>query len=332
MRTLYSTALLTTCMIVLQSPTEASAEAIDPTATANSPAEIESSAIDVGDRAVSDTAFPQPTFPQPTFPQPTLRSAIPQIEFGEPIEPLTEDTAQPPMIQPEALEGGEAIAPPEVIDQRQFSNLQSSGSLAPVSIAPESIEILTGQAEPAPLEPSADPLQPQPAEPTEPVEAERFGTRGQRYLYVQGGGSVSFDRDDDSFAGMGLAGVGITDFFASGHSINLELNGLGFIQPGEDALGLNLGLLFRWHFVRQEDFSLYVDGGAGLLGTTSQVPEDGSAFNFTPQVGIGATFPVQDENHLMVGLRWHHISNANLYDPNPGRDSILLYFGLSRPR
>ncbi|WP_225894621.1 acyloxyacyl hydrolase [Leptolyngbya sp. O-77] len=171
------------------------------------------------------------------------------------------------------------------------------------------------------------------AEPAPPSAPERFGAVGQNYWYVQAGPSISFDPDDDGFAAFGLAGAGITDFFAHGHSINLELNKLKFIQPGDDAVGLNLGLILRWHFVREDTWSLYVDGGAGFLVTSEDVPaEGGSQFNFTPQVGGGATFRMRDQEHLMVGLRWHHISNAELYPPNPGRDSILLYVGYMWPR
>lgn len=171
------------------------------------------------------------------------------------------------------------------------------------------------------------------AEPHERSAPERFGTVGQNYWYVQAGPSISYDPDDDGFAAFGLAGAGITDFFAHGHSINLELNKLKFIQPGDDAVGLNIGLILRWHFVREETWSLYVDGGAGFLVTSEDVPADGgSQFNFTPQVGGGATFRMRNEEHLMVGLRWHHISNAELYQPNPGRDSILLYVGYMWPR
>lgn len=171
------------------------------------------------------------------------------------------------------------------------------------------------------------------AEPSESSTPERFGAVGQNYWYVQAGPSISYDPDDDGFAAFGLAGAGITDFFAHGHSINLELNKLKFIQPGDDAVGLNLGLILRWHFVREETWSLYVDGGAGFLVTNEDVPADGgSQFNFTPQVGGGATFRMRNQEHLMVGLRWHHISNAELYQPNPGRDSILLYVGYMWPR
>jgi lipid A 3-O-deacylase len=40
---------------------------------------------------------------------------------------------------------------------------------------------------------------------------------------------------------------------------------------------------------------------------------------------------VGNDVRLLVGARWHHISNANLYRDNPGRDSLMGYVGLSFP-
>ncbi|MGF1512619.1 MAG: acyloxyacyl hydrolase [Elainellaceae cyanobacterium] len=158
------------------------------------------------------------------------------------------------------------------------------------------------------------------------AETEAFGARGSDRWYIQGGAATTFDNE------FALAGAGLSHFFANGHSINAELNGMAFSQEGDDAVGANLNVLLRYHFVRQENWSLYVDGGAGILGTTDNVPSGGSSFNFTPQAGGGATIRLSDAERLMVGLRWHHISNANTFDSNPGRDSVMGYVGLNLPR
>ncbi|MEM9217240.1 MAG: acyloxyacyl hydrolase [Cyanobacteria bacterium P01_F01_bin.150] len=158
----------------------------------------------------------------------------------------------------------------------------------------------------------------------------RFGDRGDNRWYVQAAAATTLD--DDEARRLGLVGAGLSHFFLNGHSINLELNGLAFDQTGDDAVGLNLNAMLRWHLHRADNWSVYVDGGAGLLGTTNDVPAAGSQLNFTPQVGAGATIRLKDEQRLMVGLRWHHISNADLYPPNPGRDSLYGYVGWNLPR
>lgn len=158
----------------------------------------------------------------------------------------------------------------------------------------------------------------------------RFGHRGDDRWYINVGAATTLDNDEARR--LVLAGAGLSHFFLNGHSINLELNGLAFDQTGDDAVGLNLNAMLRWHLHRADNWSVYVDGGAGLLGTTNEVPAAGSQLNFTPQVGAGATIRLKDEERLMVGLRWHHISNADLYPPNPGRDSLYGYVGWNLPR
>ncbi len=160
----------------------------------------------------------------------------------------------------------------------------------------------------------------------EEEESADYGERGQNRWYIQAAGAT--DRDDDTF---GLVGAGASHFFAKGHSVNLELNGLAFDQPGDDAVGANLNFLVRSHWIRGENWSVYIDGGAGILGTTESVPAPGSTFNFTPQVGLGSTFNINDEQRMMLGVRWHHISNAGLYSPNPGLDTVMGYVAVDFP-
>ena len=97
-------------------------------------------------------------------------------------------------------------------------------------------------------------------------------------------------------------------------------------------VGLNLALLMRWHFIRKRDWSTFVDAGAGVMGTTSDVPSRGASFNFTPQAGAGVSIQLKEQRRLLLGLRWHHISHADLFGANPGRDSIMGYVGINFPR
>lgn len=155
-----------------------------------------------------------------------------------------------------------------------------------------------------------------------------FGSAQSWRLYVHGGGAVDVKTSDNALA---RAGIGFEHFIADDLSLNFEFTGLYVDQEGDDAVGGSFALLFRWHFISEETWSMYFDGGAGMLGTSSDVPDHGSSFNFTPQAGFGFTFDVGGDNRLMTGLRWYHISNANIYEENPGRDHICLYAGLSIP-
>lgn len=165
-----------------------------------------------------------------------------------------------------------------------------------------------------------------------PATEVKFGTRGQKHWYVQGAAATTLDRVEDFPRRFGLAGAGLSKFIFEAHSINLELNSIYFSQPGDDALGLNLALLMRWHFLRRSNFSTFIDAGAGVMGTTGDVPINGAAFNFTPQAGAGVSFKLEEQRRLMLGLRWHHISHADLFGANPGRDSLMGYIGVKFPR
>ena len=81
------------------------------------------------------------------------------------------------------------------------------------------------------------------------------------------------------------------------------------------------------HFHRVEPF---LTSGGGFLyfnhrmfGTTQQ-------FNFTAQLGGGVQlFTSSRRTAIDLGYKYHHISNANLGNQNPGLDSHMLFVGLS---
>jgi hypothetical protein len=81
------------------------------------------------------------------------------------------------------------------------------------------------------------------------------------------------------------------------------------------------------HYRRVEPF---LTSGGGFLyfnhrmfGTTQQ-------FNFTAQLGGGVQlFTSSHRTAVDLGYKYHHISNANLGNQNPGLDSHMLFVGLS---
>lgn len=155
-----------------------------------------------------------------------------------------------------------------------------------------------------------------------------FGAAESRRWMVHGALASNFDDTDH-----GLAGAGLSFFLADDFSVDFEANALYFDQAGNNAAAGHLNVLLRWHMFHDEPrtWTMYAETGVGLLFATDDVPEDGSRFNFTPQLGAGFSFDVGSDTRLFTGLRWFHISNANLYEQNPGRDAYMLYAGLSWP-
>ena len=185
--------------------------------------------------------------------------------------------------------------------------------------------------------------EPQPAQlsiPEAAALAPAFGDKGSWRWYLSGGYAKEIDSSHDEFV---IFGGGVSFFMVDNLSLNFELNGLYIEQENttgfpdsHDAWGVNFNLLVRWHFLARERWSIYFDGGAGVMGTTARVPgpdpdhsDGGTYFNFTPQAGFGASFEVAGNARLLTGVRWHHMSNARTSNNNPGRDSVLIYAGVS---
>ncbi|HMN97004.1 MAG TPA: acyloxyacyl hydrolase [Phycisphaerales bacterium] len=154
----------------------------------------------------------------------------------------------------------------------------------------------------------------------------RFGAADSMRLNILGAYANDFDD-----ASQASAGVGFSWFFVDDLSLDLEFLGAGIFQPGPDTAAFNGNLLFRWHAVSRERWSLYFEAGAGLLFAGEDVPQGGTPVNFTPQAGFGTTFDIGDDTRLIIGVRWYHISNARASRDNPGRDSLMFVVGLSLP-
>ena len=114
---------------------------------------------------------------------------------------------------------------------------------------------------------------------TEPdlVAPKPFGARGTSWFTVGAGIGHDFSRATDS----SLYGS-FSYFVADDVEIAGELGAWYFSQAGDDALGLAPMVVFRWHFVNRQSWSLFADAGIGVLLSTDDVPEDGTSFNFSP--------------------------------------------------
>jgi lipid A 3-O-deacylase len=71
----------------------------------------------------------------------------------------------------------------------------------------------------------------------------------------------------------------------------------------------------------------YIEAGAGVRGLTHPTINDdyrlGTAFQFTEVIGAGAQFGSHQQ--YQAGLRFQHISNASIKEPNPGINFTQLY-------
>jgi len=151
-----------------------------------------------------------------------------------------------------------------------------------------------------------------------------FGAAGSTRFTIQSAVSTEFGGNNIVFGGFGFE-----HFIADGLGLVTQINGLWTDQEGPNAGGINGALLLRWHFVARETWSLYAEAGAGLAWSTDDIPAGGTKFNFTPQAAVGVTLDIDESSRAYVAVGWHHISNAQVFDDNPGQDSAILHVGLS---
>lgn len=82
------------------------------------------------------------------------------------------------------------------------------------------------------------------------------------------------------------------------------------------------------NFARYRRFEPFVTAGGGFLYFDRPLFAE-TQFNFTAQVGGGVQWFTGRHSAFDLGYKYHHISNANLGDRNPGMDSHTLFIGVS---
>ncbi len=87
-------------------------------------------------------------------------------------------------------------------------------------------------------------------------------------------------------------------------------------------------LYFRWHFAEPR-VRPFIEISGGFLRTDRPVPEGHTRFNYTAQTGLGFRVPVTSGHDLLLGYRFHHVSNAGRVSPNFSLNSHVVYSGLS---
>lgn len=105
--------------------------------------------------------------------------------------------------------------------------------------------------------------------------------------------------------------------------------------------------LGRWHLLgttfdgrtraegaRDLDWTVFAEAGIGMLFSGEDVPAGGTSVNFIPTAGLGGTLRLSEGGtRLVLGLRWHHVSNARTSGDrrNPDFNAPQVHVGLSVP-
>jgi hypothetical protein len=128
----------------------------------------------------------------------------------------------------------------------------------------------------------------------------------------------------------GFASAGVSYYFVDGMSVGLEGTGYGISQPVNNAAAGSIGIAFRHHLFDTGRSTVFVDVTGAAFEATHDVPDEGTQFNFFTTLGLGATHHLGGNSNLMFGVRYFHLSNANLFgdDVNPSLNGVSFYLGL----
>jgi hypothetical protein len=103
-----------------------------------------------------------------------------------------------------------------------------------------------------------------------------------------------------------------------------------FVHYDDDPdYGASFTLLLRQYLSPGSRWRPFLSIGAGALVSTKKVPENTSRVNFTPQGGIGLAMAYSYRTIFTVEYRYHHISNADTADLNPGINSSSFHFSVN---
>ena len=101
-----------------------------------------------------------------------------------------------------------------------------------------------------------------------------------------------------------------------------------FIKPfAAEAAGGSF--VVKYNFLSFGRWMPFWDAGAGIFWTNlaPRISEQSTQFEFGLETGPGVHYFVTDRITWTMGVRLHHISNANLGDRNTGINGVLPYVG-----
>ena len=101
-------------------------------------------------------------------------------------------------------------------------------------------------------------------------------------------------------------------------------------QRANTAFGGGINPLnLKWEFATRGHVVPYLELSGGTLFTNRDVPTGTDNINFTSCAALGAHFLRQTSN-WSVEVRYMHISNAGLSDPNPGINTVQVRLGIGK--
>ena len=104
-----------------------------------------------------------------------------------------------------------------------------------------------------------------------------------------------------------------------------------FTQPNSAQLAGG-SVVLKYNFLSFGRWIPFWEAGAGLSWMNlvfPTIPEESEQVNFILQTGPGVQYLLTPQVSLTVGVRWSHISDADIGEKNAGLNAVMPYVGLS---
>ena len=88
-------------------------------------------------------------------------------------------------------------------------------------------------------------------------------------------------------------------------------------------------LLWRWNFEPRGNIAPFAELAGGALWTSEPVPARTTTSNFTAHAAYGIRYFLRPRQAFVASYRFHHISNGNRLERNPGVNAHVLQFGFT---
>jgi hypothetical protein len=144
-------------------------------------------------------------------------------------------------------------------------------------------------------------------------------------------GTYAGGLDADTNVGSGAVGAGY--FVFDDLSLSLEASGYRAQQSGRDTANAwmyGIAGVLRHHLIHLDRATVFADVSFGPVESTKRTPAGGTDFNFITRSGIGVTYQLKDNLHLLTGVRYFHLSNARIEGNarNPSINGVEGFLGL----
>lgn len=101
------------------------------------------------------------------------------------------------------------------------------------------------------------------------------------------------------------------------------------LQPNKNIEASTVFMLKAGVFPETWRFQPYIKAGIGGIFTSQHIPEQSTQLNFCEHLGGGAHYFFDASNALSVEVRYRHLSNADIKEPNKGISGYLTLVGLA---